>query len=81
MIFLFIIKPRVKKIRNTIHDISVYIQTCCKKVRNTIQFDVMIIQFDIIEVRRVCGARSGKGINYTKQTRFSTYISTYISTF
>ena len=36
MIFLFIIKPRVKKIRNTIHDIPVYNQTSCKKVRNRI---------------------------------------------
>ena len=36
MIFLFIIKPRVKKVRNTIHDIPVYNQTSCKKVRNTI---------------------------------------------
>ena len=34
MIFLFIIKPRVKKVRNTIHDIPVYNQTSCKKVRN-----------------------------------------------
>ena len=33
MIFL---KPRVKKVRNTIHDIPVYNQTSCKKVRNTI---------------------------------------------
>ena len=52
MIFLFIIKPRVKKVRNTIHDIpnlvgkivrnTIYIQTSlnnqtsCKKVRNII---------------------------------------------
>ena len=36
MIFLFKIKPRVKKVRNTIHDISVYNQTSCKKVRDTI---------------------------------------------
>ena len=36
MIFLFIIKPRVKKIGNTIHDIPVYDQTSCKKLRNTI---------------------------------------------
>ena len=37
MIFLFIIKPRVKNVRNTIHDIPVYNQTSCKKrVRNTI---------------------------------------------
>ena len=36
MIFLFIITPRVKIVRNTIHDIPVYNQTSCKKVRNTI---------------------------------------------
>ena len=36
MIFQFIIKRRVKKVRNTIHDIPVYNQTSCKKVRNTI---------------------------------------------
>ena len=36
MIFQFIIKPSVKKVRNTIHDIPVYNQTSCKKVRNTI---------------------------------------------
>ena len=36
MIFLFIIKLRVKIVRNTIHDIPVYNQTSCKKVRNTI---------------------------------------------
>ena len=36
MIFLFIIKLRVKKVRNTIHDIPVYNQTSCKKVRNKI---------------------------------------------
>ena len=36
MVFLFIIKPRVNKVRNKIHDISVYNQTSCKKVRNTI---------------------------------------------
>ena len=33
MIFLLIIKPRV---RNTIHDIPAYNQTSCKKVRNRI---------------------------------------------
>ena len=38
---------------------------------------IIIIQLDVIEVRRVCRARSGKGINYTKQTHFSTYISTF----
>ena len=46
MIFLFIIKPRVKKVRNTIHDIpflhEVYNQTSCKKVRNTIH-DIPVI--------------------------------------
>ena len=31
MIFRFIIKPRVKKGRNKIHDIPVYNQTSCKK--------------------------------------------------
>ena len=31
MIFLIMIKPRVKKVRNTIHDIPVYNQTSCKK--------------------------------------------------
>ena len=36
MIFQLIIKPRVKKVRNTIHDIPVYNQTSCKKVRKTI---------------------------------------------
>ena len=36
MLFLLIIKPRVKKVRNTIHDIPVYNQTSCKKVRDTI---------------------------------------------
>ena len=36
MIFLLIIKPRVKIVRNTIHDIPVDNQTSCKKVRNTI---------------------------------------------
>ena len=36
MIFLFIIKLRLKIVRNTIHDISVYNQTSCKKVRDTI---------------------------------------------
>ena len=36
MIFLFIIKPRVKIVRNTIDDIPVDNQTSCKKVRNTI---------------------------------------------
>ena len=36
MIFLFIIKPRVRKVRNTNHDIPVYNQTSCKKVRDTI---------------------------------------------
>ena len=36
MIFLFITKPRVKIVRNTIHDIPVYNQTSCKKVRNRI---------------------------------------------
>ena len=36
MIFLFIIKPRVRKVRNTNHDIPVYNQTSCKKVRNKI---------------------------------------------
>ena len=36
MIFLFMIKPRVKKVTNTIHDIPVYNQTSCKKVRNRI---------------------------------------------
>ena len=30
MIFLFIIKPRVRKVRNN-HDIPVYNQTSCKK--------------------------------------------------
>ena len=29
MIFLFMMKPRVKKIRNTIHDILVYDETSC----------------------------------------------------
>ena len=39
MIFLFIIKPRVKKVRNTIHDIPViphdipvYNQTSCETI-------------------------------------------------
>ena len=36
MTFQFIIKPRVKKVRNTIDDIPVYNQISCKKVRNTI---------------------------------------------
>ena len=36
MIFLLIIKPRVNKVRNTIHDIPVCNQTLWKKVRNTI---------------------------------------------
>ena len=36
MIFQLIIKPRVKKVRNTTHDIPVYNQTSCKKVRKTI---------------------------------------------
>ena len=36
MIFLFIIKLRVKIERNTIHDIPAYNQTSCKKVRNRI---------------------------------------------
>ena len=36
MIFLFIIKPCGKKVRNTIHDIPAYNQTSCKKVRNRI---------------------------------------------
>ena len=36
MIFQFKTKPRVKKVRNTIHDFPVYHQTSCKKVRNTI---------------------------------------------
>ena len=36
MISQFIIKPSVKKVRNTIYDIPVYNQTSCKKVRNTI---------------------------------------------
>ena len=31
MIFRFIITPRVKKDRNTIHDIPVYNQTSCKR--------------------------------------------------
>ena len=31
MIFLFIIKPRVKKVRNKIPDIPVQNQTWCKK--------------------------------------------------
>ena len=29
MIFLFMMKPRVKKVRNTIHDIPVSNQTSC----------------------------------------------------
>ena len=36
MIFLFIIKLRVKIERNTIHDIPAYNQTSCKKVRKRI---------------------------------------------
>ena len=36
MIFLFIIKLRLKIERNTIHDIPAYNQTSCKKVRNRI---------------------------------------------
>ena len=36
MIFLFMTKPRVKIVRNTIHDIPVYNQTSCRKVRNKI---------------------------------------------
>ena len=36
MIFLFILKLRLKIARNTIHDISVYIQTSCKIVRDAI---------------------------------------------
>ena len=36
MIFLFIIKLRVKIDRNTIHDSPAYNQTSCKKVRNRI---------------------------------------------
>ena len=36
MIFLFIIKPCGKKVRNTIHDIPAYNQISCKKVRNRI---------------------------------------------
>ena len=31
MIFLLIIKPRRKKVRNTIYDIPVYDQTSCKQ--------------------------------------------------
>ena len=31
MIFLYIIKPRVEIVRNTIHDIPVDNQTSCKK--------------------------------------------------
>ena len=31
MIILFMIKPRVNKLRNTIHDIPVYNETSCKK--------------------------------------------------
>ena len=31
MIFLFIIKPRVRKVRNSNHDIPDYDQTSCKK--------------------------------------------------
>ena len=31
MIFQFIIKSSVKKVRNTSHDIPVYNQTSCKK--------------------------------------------------
>ena len=36
MIFLFIIKPCGKRVRNTIHDIPAYNQTSRKKVRNSI---------------------------------------------
>ena len=36
MKFEFVIKPSVKKVRNTIHDIFVYNQTSCKKVSDTI---------------------------------------------
>ena len=36
MIFLFIIKPRVGKVRNTYHDIPVHNQTSCQKSKNKV---------------------------------------------
>ena len=50
MIFLFIIKPRVKKVRNTIHDIPVYNQTSCKKSKKSIH-DIVYNQTSCKKVR------------------------------
>ena len=51
MIFQFVIKPSVKKVRNTIHDIPVYNQTSCKKVRNTFMIFLFITKPRVRNVR------------------------------
>ena len=51
MIFLFIIKLRLKIVRNTIHDIPVYNQTSCKNRKKYNSIFLLIIKPRVRKVR------------------------------